>query len=87
MSKVIDLARYCPDCGDPLSNPKRCRCGWKVNQKSEAGKPYSENCMVSSCRNETDVVIRNGGEYITRCCSCYDKDLRRVGKNQLRIPA
>ena len=83
MSKVIDVGRYCPDCGDPLTNPQKCKCGWRL--KRESGKQYSENCMCAGCKNKTDVIMWNNGELITRCAWHYTEDLRSAGKNQLRV--
>lgn len=57
----------------------------KPESERAAGPAYSPNCMKLDCNNKTEVVIHAGGSMITRCCRCYDRDLRLAGKNQLRI--
>lgn len=57
----------------------------KPKNERASAPMFSEKCMRLDCNNKTDVVIRNGGNVITRCCQCYDQDLRRAGRNQLRV--
>jgi hypothetical protein len=75
------MSKYCPDCGDPLTNPKRCNCGWVFK---ESAKSYPETCMSIGCDKKTDVVFWSNGSPITRCAWHYTQDLRGTKKNQLR---
>lgn len=57
----------------------------KPRAERASAPTYSEGCMVYGCKEKTVVVSWVNGSPITRCCACYDRDLRRTGKQQLRI--
>jgi hypothetical protein len=57
----------------------------KPRAERASAPTYSENCMVYGCKEKTVLVIWVNGSPITRCCACYDKDLRRAEKQQLKV--
>jgi hypothetical protein len=82
----VSKNKYCQDCGGALLNPARCSCGWKAKKETaEWRKDYPENCMVFGCKRKTDIVIQSNDSKITRCGECYDQDLRRANKQQLKV--